>query len=180
MRKKLWIRIATLFVISCLVFTVSCRKKIEPPPPEPAPVIEDTTADDERAAREAAEAERLRLLEEEQLAAEAAKESFLNDVVYFEFDSAVVDGEGQGLLNAKAEWLNNNPDIAVIIEGHCDKKGTNAYNLALGDRRANSVKSYMVDLGVSASRMTTISYGEERPVDPGDDAKNRRARFVIE
>ena len=76
--------------------------------------------------------------------------------------------------------MNNNPDVSVIIEGHCDEKGTNDYNLALGDRRANSVKSYMVDLGVSASRMTTISYGEERPADPNNDDKNRRAKFVIE
>ena len=180
MEKKLWIRIAMVFVIAGLMCTVSCRKKVEPPPPEPAPVIEDTSAEDaERAAREAAEAERMRL-EEERIAAEAAKESFLNDVVYFEFDSSVIDAEGQNLLNDKAEWLNSNPGASVIIEGHCDQKGTNEYNLALGDRRANAVKSYMVDLGVSASRMTTISYGEERPADPNNDAKNRRAKFVIE
>ncbi len=179
MRKKLWIRIAILFIIPGLMFTVSCRKKVEPPPPEPELVIEDTV-DEEAAAREAAEAERMRLLEEERLAAEAASDSFLNDVVYFEFDSSVITSEGQSLLNDKANWINNNPDASVIIEGHCDQKGTNDYNLALGDRRANSVKSYMVDLGVSGSRMTTISYGEERPADPSDDDKNRRAKFVVE
>jgi len=66
----------------------------------------------------------------------------------------------------KAEWLRENPDATVTIGGHCDERGTNEYNLALGDRRAESAKAFLVDLGIDASRITTISYGEERPVDP--------------
>ena len=83
----------------------------------------------------------------------------------------------------KAEWLINNPDVRVTIEGHCDERGTNEYNIALGDRRAEAAKAFLVDLGVPAGNLTSISYGEERPVDPGNSeearAKNRRCHFVL-
>ena len=76
------------------------------------------------------------------------------------------------------------PGVTVTIEGHCDERGTNEYNLALGDRRAESAKRFLTDLGISATRLTTVSYGEERPVDPRHNeeawAKNRRAHFVID
>ena len=184
MEKKLWIRIAMVFVIAGLMCTVSCRKKVEPPPPEPAPIIEDVSdADAERAAREAADAERMRLLEEERMASEAAKESFLNDVVYFEFDSSVIDSQGKSVLNAKAEWLSSNPGVSVIIEGHCDERGTAAYNLALGAKRADAVKKFMTDMGLDNLSIETQSYGEEKPADYNHNeeawAKNRRACFVI-
>ena len=81
-------------------------------------------------------------------------------------------------------WLNDNPDANIVIEGHCDDRGTNAYNLALGERRAESVKAFLADLGIESARMTTISYGEEKPLDLGQNeeawAKNRRAEFVLE
>lgn len=178
MQRKFWIRLAVLLVIPGMLFTVSCgKKKVEPAAPEPAIVEEepmvDTSAEDE--ARMRAQA-----LEEERLAQEAARESFVNDKVYFEYDSAVIDAAAQSVLNSKAEWLRENPEATIIVEGHCDERGTNDYNLALGDRRANSVKTYLMDLGVSASRMTTISYGEERLADPSNHALNRRAQFVIE
>ena len=87
-------------------------------------------------------------------------------------------------MNRKAEWLRENADTSIIIEGHCDERGTNAYNIALGERRAESAKAYLTDLGIDGLRLTTISYGEERPVDPGHNeeawAKNRRAHFVVE
>jgi len=90
----------------------------------------------------------------------------------------------QDTLRRKAQYMRENPDLKVVIEGHCDERGTNEYNLALGDRRANSAKIFLSDLGISSSRMTTISYGEERPVDARSNeeawAKNRRAHFVIE
>ena len=77
-----------------------------------------------------------------------------------------------------------NTNVSVIIEGHCDERGTNEYNMALGDRRASSAKSFLVDLGVESRRLTTISYGEEKPIDPAHNeaawAKNRRAHFVID
>ena len=86
-------------------------------------------------------------------------------------------------MKKKAEWLINNSDVAVTIEGHCDERGTNEYNLALGERRAASAKTFLMDLGIAGSRLNTISYGEERPVDPGHNeeawAKNRRGHFTI-
>jgi peptidoglycan-associated lipoprotein len=76
-----------------------------------------------------------------------------------------------------------NPNIKARIEGHCDERGTNEYNLALGDRRANSAKEFLLNLGIAENRLTTISHGEEKPIDPGHDeaawAKNRRAQFAI-
>jgi peptidoglycan-associated lipoprotein len=86
-------------------------------------------------------------------------------------------------LRKKAEWLINNPEATATIEGHCDERGTNEYNLALGDRRAESAKTFLMDLGVKGSKLSSISYGEERPVDPAHNeeawAKNRRGHFTI-
>jgi peptidoglycan-associated lipoprotein len=108
---------------------------------------------------------------------------FENEDILFEFDSASLSVEAQEILRAKAAWLRENSRARVVIEGHCDERGTNEYNLALGDRRAFSSKSFLVDLGISEDRLTTISYGEEQPVDtsPTEEAwaKNRRAHFVI-
>ena len=127
-------------------------------------------------------------LREEQLRAEgqrtlSAREMFENEDILFEFDSASLSVEAQEILRAKAEWLRENPRTRVMIEGHCDERGTNEYNLALGDRRAFSAKSFLVDLGIEDARLTTISYGEEQPIDfrSTEDAwaKNRRAHFVI-
>ena len=191
MRKKLWIVLALTLVIPGLLFTASCAKKA---------VKEDTMAtqqaEDEAAmkAREAAEKTkqeemaRQRALEEERLKEEArlmqeAKDMFLNADIHFEFDSSTLTPEAQLILKKKAEWLQNNPESMSTVEGHCDERGTSEYNLALGDRRATSAKNFLVDLGISASRLTTISYGEERPVDLGKSeeawAKNRRCHFTI-
>lgn len=186
MRKKLWISLALLFVIPGLLFTASCEKKEDKS--EPAmeqPAQEDAAADakgrEEELARQRAEEERLR---EEAARREAERNKFLSEDVFFEFDSSALSQEAQSVLGEKAEYLRNNPDVSVIVEGHCDERGTNEYNLGLGDRRATSAKTYLVDLGIAESRLTTTSYGEERPVDTGHNeeawAKNRRAHFVIE
>ena len=91
--------------------------------------------------------------------------------------------EAREILWHKAKWLTAHPGISVIIEDHCDERGTSEYNIALGDRRARRAKSYLVDLGIVPERLTTISYGEESPLDPRHDeeawAKNRRGHFVI-
>jgi peptidoglycan-associated lipoprotein len=113
-----------------------------------------------------------------------AREMFLNQHVYFDFDSAVLKPEAQNLLQIKAQWLRDNPAvIAVLIQGYCDERGTEAYNLALGAKRADAVKNYMTDLGLSNLAMETRSFGEEKPLDPEHNeaawAKNRRACFVI-
>ena len=122
-------------------------------------------------------------LREESQKSQSAREMFENEDILFEFDSASLSVEAQEILRAKAAWLRENPRARVIIEGHCDERGTNEYNLALGDRRAFSAKSFLVDLGIDESRLTTISYGEEKPIASGSTeeawAKNRRAHFVI-
>jgi peptidoglycan-associated lipoprotein len=105
------------------------------------------------------------------------------DTVHFATDSSDIDSEAQGILTRQAAWLAKYPNVQVTIEGHCDERGTREYNLALGDRRANAAKNFLVNAGVPASRISVISYGKERPVALGSDeaswAQNRRAVTVV-
>lgn len=206
MRNKLWVFISLLLIVPGLLFTVSCAKKTVQSVPAKAPetstpaLYEADLAAQEKAAQEEAARQWEMQAEEElrqaQLAEEAAKEAemeraemaarqmFMNEDVYFDFDSSALGDMAKEVLSRKAEWLRMSPDASVIIEGHCDERGTSAYNIALGDRRAESAKSFLVDLGINADQISTISYGEERPVDMGHNeeswAKNRRAHFVVE
>ena len=184
MRKKLWINLALLLVIPGLLFTVSCAKKTVRSDSGMASSTSGQASDQAKLDEEA----RQKAIREAELAAEQrrkmlAKQQFMNEDVYFEFDSSALLPEAQDVLKRKAEWLRANPDASIIVEGHCDERGTNEYNLALGDRRAESAKGFLADLGISGFRLTTVSYGEERPVDSGSNeeswAKNRRAHFVI-
>ncbi|MGE3693186.1 MAG: peptidoglycan-associated lipoprotein Pal [Novosphingobium sp.] len=101
------------------------------------------------------------------------------DTIYFDTDRYNIDSEDAAALAAQAQWLLQYPGKRATIEGHCDERGTREYNLALGERRANSAANYLISLGVSADRLSTLSYGKERPVALGSDesswAKNRRA-----
>ena len=185
MRKKLWIILALAFIIPGFLFTASCAKKAVKDDAALAQQAEDEEAMKAREAAAKAKQEELakqRAIEEERLK-EEARNMFLNDDIHFEFDSSTLTSEAQLILKKKAEWLQNNPEAMTTIEGHCDDRGTNEYNLALGDRRATSANNFLVDLGISASRLTTISYGEERPADLGQNeeawAKNRRCHFTI-
>ena len=103
--------------------------------------------------------------------------------VYFDFDRSELRAESTEQLARNANWLRDNPNYVATIEGHCDERGTNEYNLALGERRANAAKSYLVSLGIDGGRLTTISYGEERPVCAESTEscwqRNRRAHFVV-
>ncbi|MEA2999089.1 MAG: peptidoglycan-associated lipoprotein [Sphingomonadales bacterium] len=105
------------------------------------------------------------------------------DRIFFDTDQYNVDDQDKAVLDAQAAWLQHNPRVRVVIEGHCDERGTREYNLALGDRRANAAKNYLAARGVDPSRMTTISWGKERPEALGSDeqawAKNRRAVTVV-
>ncbi len=105
------------------------------------------------------------------------------DAIHFDFDKSVIHAEDFGTLNAIGSFLVANLDRVITIAGHCDERGTVEYNIALGDRRAQSAKDFLVRLGVAAERIKTISYGEERPVDPGHDetawVKNRRDEFQL-
>jgi peptidoglycan-associated lipoprotein len=106
-----------------------------------------------------------------------------SDRVLFAYDSSDIDGTAQEILRKEAGWLQKNGGVRITIEGHCDERGTREYNLALGDRRAESVKSYLVSLGVGAGRINTVSYGKERPEQVGSDdtsyAANRRGVTVL-
>ena len=108
---------------------------------------------------------------------------FENQDIYFGFDAYVLSDEAKAILNSKAEFMKRYPKVKVNIEGHCDDRGTAEYNLALGEKRAHSAYQYLVNLGIDPQRMTTISYGEERPISMGqteeDWAKNRRDHFVV-
>ena len=115
--------------------------------------------------------------------AEMAQAAFVNEDIYFAFDSSLLDPDAERILGEKAAWLQDNANAGVQIEGHCDERGTSDYNLALGERRANAVRQYLTVLGIDSGRLSTISYGEEQPLDPGHDeaawSRNRRAHFVI-
>lgn len=103
--------------------------------------------------------------------------------IFFAYDSAELSGEARATLEENAKWFRRFPDATIIVEGHCDERGTEEYNLALGDRRAQSTVGYLVQLGVDSSRLEPISYGEERPMVEGHNeaawSKNRRAQFSV-
>ena len=190
MNHKKWALLVFFLVLFVAFLAPSCAKK---------ELKSEPTMSEEEARRQAEEEARRRELErqaaigEESLSEDAlraqkeglqsAREIFENEDVLFEFDSASLTVEAQEILRAKAEWLRDNPGARVVIEGHCDERGTNEYNLALGDRRAYSAKAFLTDLGIDNARLTTISYGEEQPIVTGSNedswAKNRRAHFKI-
>ena len=107
----------------------------------------------------------------------------VGDTVYFGFDSSELDTDSQIMLDRQAAFLNVNPTLVVIVEGHADERGTREYNLALGDRRAVAVRDYLLAKGLNAARIRTVSYGKERPVIEGSNdsawSKNRRASTVL-
>ena len=114
---------------------------------------------------------------------DAEKLAQVGNTVYFGFDSSELAGEAQATLDRQAAFLNVNPTMVVIIEGHADERGTREYNLALGDRRAVAVRDYLIAKGLNAARVRTVSYGKERPAVSGSNeetwAKNRRAATVL-
>lgn len=103
--------------------------------------------------------------------------------VYFAYDSSALNSSTRSTLDANAQYLKENKNVEVQVEGHCDERGGIQYNLALGEKRAKVIKDYLVALGVEASRISTVSYGKERPVEFGHDeaawSKNRRGNFVV-
>lgn len=102
--------------------------------------------------------------------------------VYFDYDKANLTSDSRKKLSANADWIKGHPNFTIQVEGHTDSRGSVEYNLALGERRAKSVKAYLESLGIDSKRITIISYGKEKPLDPADNeaawAKNRRANFV--
>lgn len=102
--------------------------------------------------------------------------------IFFDYDKSSLSGSEKAKLEGNVAWLKRNSSAKMSIEGHCDQRGSNEYNLSLGERRANAVKQMMIQMGITADRLSTVSFGEEKPLVPGDSeqamAKNRRANFV--
>jgi len=186
MNKKAWLIVGLGAVFTAGLFAASCSKQVTQTRVEPAaaqtpmaepevPKVPDTSAGEDRQLMER--------LQAEAAAREAAESVFVTENVHFAFDSSLLSGRARRVLMSKADYLRTNPDILITIEGHCDDRGSNAYNNALGERRAESVKIYLVDLGIDANRLSTVSFGEKRPISAGHDEKswamNRRAQFVI-
>lgn len=198
MKKMMTIFIALTFACSSLLLMTSCAKKhigkeegvpptaaAPPPPPKMKETPEKMPRKDVTAPPKMSKAEedaRLRAL------AEAKKlqkeiELFESESIYFDFDKSELKPNARANLTKKASWLRKNPQFTVRISGHCDERGTNEYNLALGERRASAARKFLTSLGVSSDRLTTVSFGEERPVDRGHNekawAKNRRDEFKL-
>ena len=144
-----------------------------PPAPAPAPATDDEAARKAQAAREAAA---------KRNAAALAALNIQN--IYFDFDKSNIRLDAREILKTNSEIFLKNSGSKIVIEGHCDERGTAEYNMALGERRAEEARQYLINLGIDASRMQTISYGEERPLDPRSTeeawAINRRAEFILE
>lgn len=191
----MWVWLSLLLVIPGLMIVTSCAKKTvkvdlaQTQEDEAAKLAAEKAklaaekAKQEEIARQRALDEKRRQKEAAMRKITAARNLFMNEDIYFDFDRSDLKPETQEILKRKAEWLRKNPGESVIIEGHCDERGTNEYNLALGDRRAQSAKNFLNDLGIAKSPLITISYGEERPADPLHNetawSKNRRDHFVL-
>lgn len=176
--------LAVFFALSLIIFSGCAEKQAvvkdeavqtQPAAPAPAPV---KAADDE-AARKAKEQ-----AAKERAAKNAAALADLNiQNIYFDYDKSSIRPDAREILKSNAGIFTKNKDAKIVVEGHCDERGTAEYNMALGERRAQEAKQYLVNLGLDASRIETISYGEEKPLDTQNTeaawAQNRRAQFLL-
>lgn len=190
MRKsRAWI-FGAIMLAMLLALGVSCAKKqvtMETQEMAAEEGAAQQSAEDEAARREAEEArlreQRAQEARERQaaLSEEARRAAFEDEDIHFDFDKYVLTPQAMMILDDKAAYLREHSGVRVLVEGHCDDRGSSEYNLALGDRRANSAKNYLVRSGVAASRITTISYGEEQPLCMQQNescwSRNRRGNF---
>jgi len=179
-RKVMTGLVAMAFVFSVLFFVTSCAKKqvniseaVKPPVEEEVVVVKEVP-------KEEAVVEIIKEVPPELL---RQMEGFEATNIYFDFDKSNLKFEAQEILKKKAAFLRNNPSFAILIGGNCDNRGTEEYNLALGERRADSAKQYLIALGISRDRIKTVSYGELRPADSANNevawALNRRDTFKL-
>src|SRR5437588_549352 len=150
-----WIMV--VFALGAIMTLGACKKKVAPPPPPPPPKPSAT---------------------EEELFARNVKD------IYFDYDKYDIRADQSGPIQADAQFLNQHSNVSFTLEGHCDERGSTEYNLALGDNRANAVKNALVQAGVNASRIRTISYGQEKPFCTESNEpcwqQNRRGHFVYQ
>ena len=181
MKKIVILSLACLLVLS---FLVSCRKKVEPPPPPPPPQVKEQPKVEK--VKEAPPVKEPELTEEEIFAAKSLEEVNREKpmaMIHFDFDKYFIRDDAKPVLDSNARWMRKWGSVIILIEGHCDERGTEEYNMALGEKRAKSTLDYLVSLGISANRIKIISYGKSQPLDPGQNEiawqKNRRAQFLI-
>jgi peptidoglycan-associated lipoprotein len=184
MRSNSTMRLA-LLLAAVLVVVPACKKDAPPTPaprqaasaPEtgPAPAATD-------AAPPAGEWEQAETAAQTFLSAEEINAGNYLRKIYFDTDRSDIRADQRATLQANAAWLRDHPDVRILVEGHCDERNTREYNLALGDRRAQATKDYLISLGIPQSRIETISYGEERPAVVGEGeavwSQNRRSEFL--
>jgi peptidoglycan-associated lipoprotein len=196
--KKISQVILTSLALVLLIVSPACKKKttpvvtpsgantttmrppdVDPPPPLPS----ETTVPDRPDFVQETPTEETVPSDIEELNRWVQRQGHVRDAFY-NYDEATLDDAAQAALTASATWLKGQgAGYSLLVEGHCDERGTEQYNLALGDKRANSAKDYLVTLGVDARRIRTVSYGEERPFEEGHDdaawSQNRRAHLVL-
>lgn len=179
-------RLSLMAVLALVVLIPACSKSAPPAPaPEPTapPAPAPAPAPPEVAAPDVGEWEVADTgADESFLSAEQINARQLLRTIHFDYDSAEIRGDQRATLQANADWLREHPNVRILIEGHCDERGTRDYNLALGDQRAQAASAYLTSLGIGAGRIETISYGEENPVATGEGeqfwSQNRRGEFV--
>ena len=172
-------------LVFLLIFgmTLSCRKKVEETPPPPPPQVEEQPKVEKVEKPPVKEPE----LTEEQIFERKTLEEINAEkpiqMIHFDFDKFFIRDDAKPVLEANSVWLKKWTSVKVLIEGHCDERGTEEYNLALGEKRARSTFDYLVSLGISQDRLKIISYGKSQPIDPGHNEisweRNRRAQFTI-
>ncbi|HET7435831.1 MAG TPA: peptidoglycan-associated lipoprotein Pal [Thermoanaerobaculia bacterium] len=175
----------------CVVIATSCRSRRKVPAPQTAPPVAAATTPEPSVPVASPDrdfvqpqAEPRDVLSEDIAEADrmARERGWIRDA-FFAFDAWTLSSEAQDALRQSATWLGQHPEFRIRIEGHCDERGTEQYNLALGDRRAETAASYLVVLGIDRSRIETVSYGEQRPFEEGSNesawAQNRRAHLVL-
>lgn len=175
--------VISLALILALSFAVSCKKKPQEVPQPPAPQVQEQPKV-EKVEEPVIKAPQL---SEEELFLRKSLEQINREKplanIYFDYDKSDIRLDARPVLETNASWLKRFPTIKILIEGHCDERGTEEYNMALGERRAKSTMDYLSSLGVAYERMKIISYGKSQPVDPGHSedawAKNRRAQFTV-
>ena len=174
MNKKFF---ALPIIMVALLVTAGCHKKEVPPPPPPPPPVVEKKAEPVKVDNSA------QLAKEKAERIAAAKKEVQSKTISFGYDKSELSADARSVLSVIAGILKENSEVSIRIEGHCDERGTGAYNVALGERRANAARLYLIDSGVSGSRIDTKSWGEERPVDSGHNeaaySKNRRDEFVV-
>jgi peptidoglycan-associated lipoprotein len=179
--------LSSLILVSIFILTNCAQKKIVQPEVQQPPEIQQPTTTAQESGKvkpeERITEQRLAKIETKEERPKYIEEKVSLEDIHFDYDEYDIRPEAKPILEKVASWLLKNPSSIILIEGHCDDRGTNEYNLALGDRRAKSARDYLVALGIASNRIEMLSYGEEKPlcIEETEEcwAKNRRAHFVI-